>query len=290
MKNNLCKCGCGNFCEKNYLKGHGRKGKKCSDEHKRKIGEANRGRICTEEEKNRLRTQNINRKHSKETKDKMSRVAKEKGFCLWMKGRKLPKEVIEKGRIKRIGHITSDETKRKISEANSGKKNGFYGKTHSDEYKEILRNNCGDFRKNAHTPEAIEKRRRKQKGKTVSSETRKKMRIAKLNHIEMKNGGICPMHNINACKYLDNLSEKMGWNLTHALNGGEYHIKELGYFVDGYDKKNNIVVEYDEFLHYSKTTGKLKQKDIMRQTEIINNLKCKFFRFNESKGKLYEII
>lgn len=37
MKTNICKCGCGNLCELNYLKGHGRKGKKCSEEHKRKM-------------------------------------------------------------------------------------------------------------------------------------------------------------------------------------------------------------------------------------------------------------
>lgn len=287
---NLCKCGCGNPCEKNYLRGHARKGKKCSDEHKKKISEANKGRICSEEEINRLRTLNVNKTHTQETKDKISKTAKEKGFGLWMKGRKLPDDVIEKIRTKRIGHITSEETRKKISEANSGTKNGFYGKTHSDEYKEILRNNGENLRKNAHTPEAIEKRRVKQIGKTASQATRRKMRIAKLDYIETKNGNIRPMHNINACKYLDGLSKKMGWNLMHALNGGEFHIKELGYFVDGYDVINNIVVEFDEPLHYNKTTGNLKEKDVMRQIEIINELKCKFFRFNESKEELYEII
>ena len=52
--------------------------------------------------------------------------------------------------------------------------------------------------------------------------------------------------------------------------------------------KNNIVIEYDEKLHYNKD-GSLKEKDIIRQNEIINELKCRFFRYNEIKNELYEI-
>jgi len=45
IKTNLCKCGCGNLCEQNYLKGHGRKGKKNSVEHNMKIGSKNKGKM-----------------------------------------------------------------------------------------------------------------------------------------------------------------------------------------------------------------------------------------------------
>jgi len=57
------------------------------------------------------------------------------------------------------------------------------------------------------------------------------------------------------------------------LNGGEYYIKELGYWVDGYDKKNNTVYEFDEEFHKYQT-----EKDEIRQKEIKKILECKFIR------------
>jgi hypothetical protein len=232
---------------------------------------------------------NKGKKHTDESKAKMSKIAKEKGFGLWMKGKEISEETRLNLSKSLKGHITTEETKKKISEANSGEKNGMFGKTHSDEYKERLRKNVHNFNKNSHTPEAIEKRRLKQKGKKASEETRKKMRISAINRITEKNGGVCTMHNINACKYLDNLSKQNEWNLQHALNGGEFYVSNLGYFVDGYDKEKNIVVEYDEPLHYN-SKGELKEKDIIRQKQIINELNCKFYRYNEKKGELYEIL
>jgi hypothetical protein len=70
-------------------------------------------------------------------------------------------------------------------------------------------------------------------------------------------------------------------NIQHALNGGEYHIEDLGYWVDGYDVKNNTVYEYDEQRHFI-MTGKLRPKDIIRQEEITNHLNCNFIRIKYS--------
>jgi len=63
------------------------------------------------------------------------------------------------------------------------------------------------------------------------------------------------------------------------MNGGEYHIKELGYWLDGYDKENNVVYEFDEKHHFDKN-GNLSEKDITRQQEIELLLGCKFIRIN----------
>ncbi len=82
---------------------------------------------------------------------------------------------------------------------------------------------------------------------------------------------------------MDLLNNVYGWNLQHAENGNEYHIKELGYWLDGYDKEKNIVVEYDEPKHKYYD----KQKDIKRQQNIIQFLKCEFWRYNEKEDKLY---
>lgn len=63
----------------------------------------------------------------------------------------------------------------------------------------------------------------------------------------------------------------------HAENGGEYHIKKLGYWVDGYDKEKNIVIEIDEKHHFN-SDGTYKKRDIVRQKEIKDFLNCKFIR------------
>ena len=73
--------------------------------------------------------------------------------------------------------------------------------------------------------------------------------------------------------------------MQHALNGGEINV--VGYYLDAYDKDNNIVVEYDEKHHFNKD-GTLKNKDIKRMNEIMNNLNCKFFRFNDITKKINE--
>jgi hypothetical protein len=98
--------------------------------------------------------------------------------------------------------------------------------------------------------------------------------------------GITQYRNYNptACKYFDILSTIMGWNLQHATNGGEVVV--CGYFLDAYDKVKNIVVEYDEPYHDRPSEIK---KDIKRQIEIINELKCDFYRYKESTGDLIKV-
>ena len=71
--------------------------------------------------------------------------------------------------------------------------------------------------------------------------------------------------------------KQYGYNFQHALNGGEFHVKGIGYLVDGYDKNKNIVLEIDEPHHFD-IYGNLKLRDIERQREIENFLHCKFIR------------
>jgi len=56
----------------------------------------------------------------------------------------------------------------------------------------------------------------------------------------------------------------------------------LGFWVDGYDKENNIVYEFDESHHFN-SEGKLKKKDIQRQKLITEHLNCRFIRIKESE-------
>lgn len=121
-------------------------------------------------------------------------------------------------------------------------------------------------------------------GKPHSEETKRKIRECRSNWIIVNKGG--SQYNPNACNYFNKLNKQNGWELRHALNGGE--VRCVGYFLDAYDKERNIVVEYDEPKHYD-ASGQLKNKDVVRQQRIINHLGCRFFRYNERTQMLYEI-
>lgn len=118
-------------------------------------------------------------------------------------------------------------------------------------------------------------------GKRWSFNKREKMRIYWAEQYKLRGYQISNYNKV-ACKYFDTLSSKMNWKLQHAENGGEYTV--LGYFLDSYDKKRNIVVEYDEPHHFS--NSELKKKDVDRMNKIIHHLKCKFYRYRESTQEL----
>jgi hypothetical protein len=67
------------------------------------------------------------------------------------------------------------------------------------------------------------------------------------------------------------------------MNGGEVEI--AGYFPDAYDKDKNIIVEYDEPRHYD-VYGELTQKDVTRMNEIVGEVGCSFYRYNEKTKTL----
>ena len=61
-----------------------------------------------------------------------------------------------------------------------------------------------------------------------------------------------------------------------------------GYYVDGYDKEKNIIFEYDEPHHNSLNR---KNKDIIRQKRIIDNIKPKMFiRYDQKNNRLYDTL
>lgn len=115
-------------------------------------------------------------------------------------------------------------------------------------------------------------------------EVRKKLRLNSINRLEenlsLYGKMIVPFFNKSACEYFDRLMIENNTFIQHALNVGEYHIKELGYWVDGYDAENNIVYEWDERHHYD-INGNLLEKDVLRQLEIEKFLNCKFIRIKQ---------
>jgi len=113
-------------------------------------------------------------------------------------------------------------------------------------------------------------------GKHHSTDTKKKIRLKSIERIKNSKGQVMPNYNPQACKIIDDYGRNHNYSFRHAENGGEFYIKELGYWVDGYDDIKNVVIEVDEPTHY--TSGELKKKDLARQKEIEDFLKCKFIR------------
>jgi hypothetical protein len=85
-------------------------------------------------------------------------------------------------------------------------------------------------------------------------------------------------YNEIACKFFDKLNKFKNWNGIHALNGGEYAIKNLGYFLDYYEPDKNIAIEWDEPYHRKK---KQTEKDERKEKEIKALLNCKFYRIKQ---------
>jgi len=87
------------------------------------------------------------------------------------------------------------------------------------------------------------------------------------------------LYNSKSISIIEEYAKINGYNFQHAENGGEYFIKELGYWVDGYDKDKNVVIEYCEGHH---NQPKRHLKDEKRKQEIINYLNCEFIEIRES--------
>lgn len=116
--------------------------------------------------------------------------------------------------------------------------------------------------------------------RVVSEETKIKHRVNFIKKLKLTDKNFHPPFNIKACEYFNDIMNKENIIIQHALNGGEYHIEELGFWIDGYDIENNVVYEYDEKQHFDKH-GNLKEKDVLRQQLITEHLKCKFIRIKE---------
>lgn len=103
----------------------------------------------------------------------------------------------------------------------------------------------------------------------------KQNRLKRIQELQNKHGQAHPNYNPLGCRMIEEYGKLHGYNFQHAENGGEFYIKELGYWVDGYDKEQNIVIEYDDKYHNSQSQ---RRKDNRRQKEIVEYLKCKFIR------------
>ena len=163
----------------------------------------------------------------------------------------------------------------------------YKDKLYGDRFKEL--NRRGRFKGHKHTlkyrkhiSDLYLKNGSPSSGTKRTRETKRKHRLTMIKRIEeikFNGGQIHPGFNIIACDVIYWINKFYNYNFQHAMNGGEFRIKELGYWVDCYDKKKNIVIEFYERRHY-KLNGELKERDIEREQEIIEYLNCEFVRIN----------
>lgn len=103
-----------------------------------------------------------------------------------------------------------------------------------------------------------------------------KIRLKAIERIESRVGQMCPNYNPKAIKIIEAYGKEHGLNFLHAENGGEFRIKKLGFWLDGYDPEKNVAIEFYEAHHKTQT-----EKDATRKQLIINELGCKFIELKE---------
>jgi len=188
----------------------------------------------------------LGKHHSEESKKRMSSAAK---------GKIVSKETRLKLSNGAKGRILSEETKAKISEAHKGK-------PFSEEHIRNLSKAHIGVPQGPHSKEHI-----------------RKIRLAAIKRIEKNqlNGNqLVPFYNPKSISIIDEYGRTHGYSFQHAENGGEFYIKTLGYWVDGYDKTKNVVIEYYEIRH----KGSIN-RDEKRKQEIIKQLGCEFIIIKE---------
>ena len=204
---------------------------------------------------------------------------------------------------RKIGYNHSEETKKKISIALIGNKNPSGCKRSEEHIKNMVANikkaNTGrkqseeqkqttsKFMKGnkyalgtKHTKEWKKKMsifligNKYSIGRKHSEEHKENMRIVTMKRISIqKNNGmpVFPTIGKNEMYILDALEILYKINIIR-----QYQV--AGFFVDGYDEKNNIVYEVDEKHHLK---YKNNERDISRQKIIEEKLKCKFVRITD---------
>lgn len=223
------------------------KGKKVTEETRRKLRESHLGQIPWNKDMRGLPP------HSKEHKRKVSEK---------LKGRKLSEENRRNLSINRIGMKFTDEHKRNISLGKKGNIPWNKNLSWSKEVKEKISNS-----KRGKKYPKEEYPNGGWRGKHLSEETKLKLRLAMIKYIREVCGELNPMIGHNEKQILDKLENELNYKILR-----QYEVE--GYFLDGYIPEINLAIEVDE-------KPKNKEKDIEREKTIRNKLGCEFMRIKD---------
>lgn len=215
----------------------------------KKLSERQIGKTYTEETK---------KKMSEGTKGQIVSYEQRRKISKSLTGIKRSEETKEKIRQANLGKKYSKELRQKLSKSHIGQKSTKKGKTFDEFYGES----------------------RSIKIRELMS---KKARIQKIISMERNYGILFPNYNLKACKWFKLYDKTYNTLGKYAVyGGGEYCIKELGYWVDyiNFDKK--IIIEWDEPHHYD-AFGNIRSIDVKRQKRIQELFHdFKFIRINEA--------
>lgn len=191
------------------------------------------------------------------------------------KGKCISKEHKEILRIKHLGTKLSEETKEKLSEKRKGNLNPCFGR-------------CGSknpmFGKSGSLSPTYGKQSWN-KGKKMSEEARKNMRIAKLKRFEKL--GIQAGEDKGSKEWFEKYNKETNSNFKPK------RFLEIGYDADGYDKEKHIWVEYDTHYHLKENQIKkdlIRQENIIKHFEETNNPLKQFIRIDATNGEKINII
>ena len=159
----------------------------------------------------------------------------------WQKGKSRPKEYCKQISLRQTGKKLSEKTKRKISVSHKGK---IFSEIHKKRLSEkaIIRQNI----------------------LWQNIEYRKQMRKSAIKYVNEVRSDIIPRLGRYEKQILDEVENFIELKIIRQF-------PVLGYWVDGYLPKANIVFEVDE-------RPKIKEKDILRENIIKNELNCNFIR------------
>jgi hypothetical protein len=207
---------------------------------------------------------------------------------------KQDKPCFECSKKNRKGKIVSKSTRVKLSLKQIGRNNHFFGKKHTAEsIKKMSETHIG------HTPTNITRKKLSQISKRMwkNPEVRKKQVDAiqkSFKRIDVRRN----IHNaLLKTKFLGKRCDIGQPEMIKKWNSLGFNF-EINYpitddsgflaYLDGYDKKHNIVLEYDSKYHLK---PKQKEKDMIRQNKIVNILKPKkFWRYNSETKQIKNIL
>lgn len=163
----------------------------------------------------------------------------------------------------------------------SGSKNGMFGKKHTESTKQKIKEKrkFQKFSNETRKKMSIAQRRRLKEYNHWSGRNHKDMskdKMRKISANRIRNNKWHPSYNVKACEIIEKYGKKNGYCFQHALNGGEMFIESVGYWVDGYDKEKNVVIEFYENAH--KYTD---IKDTIRIGKIKQALNCEIIILKE---------
>lgn len=245
---NLCKCGCGILVKKNYKHGHGRRGKTNSKQHNHAISFANNKKItvkCKQCKNDFYITPSILLKGKGKycTKDCYSKS---------MIGVAPPEQARINAIASNTGRKCSEETKRKISKANS-QNNGFKNKHHTlESLKKISEASLKNWGNESYRNKILNDPKKKEYCRRGALEAAKKM---------------------STLGYYDTKPELLMQSILNKLNikfSHPFEIKNIEHFYlcDFYIPEYNLVIEVDG--KYWHKYPNLREIDLIRNDELKN--------------------